>query len=352
MLSVERLRTNLLVKLGEVTDRTHVLPLVLFGVTARCNSRCVSCDFWQADGASDLTRVEIERLAAELADLGTRVVVLTGGEPLFRPDVMQIADLFRARGMSLHLLTSGLALERFAHEVADRFVDVTVSLDGHSGELYRQVRGVDGLAALTRGVTAFRALARDVPIRARSTLHRHNFRYLAQIIDRAMGMDLPQVSFLAADVAPDSFNRAGPRLPQAEPSPARELLLDAPEVNDFEQVVESVIRSHSRELADGRVTPGPAGLRRLVQYYRAHLGLGAFPPVACNAPWMSVYIGADGAVRPCFFHHPVGNIRQRPLREIMTVAMPAFRRALTVSDDATCQRCVCNIKTGLRSRLW
>jgi len=111
-------------------------------------------------------------------------------------------------------------------------------------------------------------------------------------------------------------------------------------------------RRRMRELADGRVTPGPAGLRRLVQYYRAHLGLGPFPPVACNAPWMSVYIGADGAVRPCFFHPPVGNIRQRPLREIMTVGMPAFRRALTVADDATCQRCVCNIKTGLRTRLW
>ena len=50
-------------------------------------------------------------------------------------------------------------LERFAPEVAERFVDVTVSLDGHSRELYRQVRGVDGLPALTRGVKAFRALA-------------------------------------------------------------------------------------------------------------------------------------------------------------------------------------------------
>ena len=89
-----------------------------------------------------------------------------------------------------------------------------------------------------------------------------------------------------------------------------------------------------------------------MRYYAAHLGLGPFPAVSCNAPWMSVYIGADGAVRPCFFHEPVGNIRERPLREIMTDAMPAFRRALTVADDATCQRCVCNIKTGLRSRLW
>ena len=352
MFPVERLRTNLLVKLGEITGRTHALPLVLFGITARCNSRCVSCDFWQDDGAGDLSRAEIDRLAAELHDLGTRVVVFTGGEPLFRPDVMQIADLFRARGISLHLLTSGIALERFAREVAERFVDVTVSLDGHSRELYRQVRGVDGLPALARGVKAFRALAPGVPFRARSTLHRHNFRFLAQIIDQALEMEIPQVSFLAADVGPDSFNRGVQRLPTVESSPARDLLLDAGEVKEFEEIVASVIRSHAGQLADGRATPGPAGLRRLVRYYAAHLGLGPFPPVACNAPWMSVYIGADGTVRPCFFHDPVGNIRQRPLREIMTDAMPAFRRALTVADDATCQRCVCNIKTGLRSRLW
>jgi Fe-coproporphyrin III synthase len=201
-------------------------------------------------------------------------------------------------------------------------------------------------------VKAFRALAPSVPFRARSTLHRHNFRHLAQIIDRALEMNIPQVSFLAADVGPSSFNRGAQRLSKVDASPARELLLDAGEVREFEEIVESVIGSHARELADGRVTPGPEGLRRLVRYYAAHLGLGPFPPVACNAPWMSVYIGADGAVRPCFFHDPVGNIRQRSLREIMTVAMPAFRRALTVSEDATCQRCVCNIKTGLRSRLW
>ena len=42
---------------------------------------------------------EIGALAADLQRAGTRVVVLTGGEPLVRPDVMAVADVFRARGM-------------------------------------------------------------------------------------------------------------------------------------------------------------------------------------------------------------------------------------------------------------
>jgi len=127
MLSPANLRANLLVKLGERTGKTHALPLVLFSPTARCNSRCVSCDWWRADGARDLSLAEIEGLAGDLARFGTRVVVFTGGEPLYRPDVMAAADLFRAKGMTLQLLTSGLGLGRYAEDVAARFQAVTVS---------------------------------------------------------------------------------------------------------------------------------------------------------------------------------------------------------------------------------
>lgn len=346
MESARRLATNLLVRLGEVTHRTHALPLVMFGVTARCNSRCASCDFWKADGASDLTAGEVARLADELAALGTRVVVFTGGEPLYRPDVFELADIFRARGLRPHLLTSGLALERFARDVAARFADVTVSLDGPSPEVYRRVRGVDGFAAVARGLDALRAAAPGIALGARSTLHRLNFRHLGEIVDAAAELGIPRLSFLAADVAPSSFNR------QSGEGAADRLLLAEPELREFATVVEAAIRTHARALADGRVTPGPDGLRRLVRYYGAHLGLNPFPAVACNAPWMSVYIAPDGAVHPCFFHPPVGNLRRDRVRDLLTGAMPSFRRSLDVARDATCQRCACNIKTGLRTRLW
>jgi MoaA/NifB/PqqE/SkfB family radical SAM enzyme len=346
MEAAQRLATNLLVKLGEVTHRTHALPLVMFGVTARCNSRCASCDFWKADGAADLTAAEVAGLADQLAALGTRVVVFTGGEPLVRPDVFELADTFRARGLRLHLLTSGLALERFAREVAARFADVTVSLDGPSPELYRRVRGVDGFAALARGVKALRAAAPGIALGARSTLHRLNFRHLAEIVDAAARLGIPRVSFLAADVGPGSFNRA------PGDASAASLLLTEAEVREFEAVVEAAIVRHAAALADGRVSGGAEGLRRLPRCYGAHLGLNPFPPVACNAPWMSVYVAPDGAVHPCFFHPAVGTIRRDRLRDLLAGPMHSFRRGLDVARDATCQRCVCNIKTGLRTRLW
>ena len=191
MLSPANIRANVLVKLGELTGKTHALPLVLFSPTARCNSRCISCDWWRSDGAGDLSLAEIETLAGDLERAGTGVVVLTGGEPLVRPDVMAVADLFRARGMALQLLTSGLALGRYADDVAARFQTVTVSLDGHTPELYRAIRGVDGLGAVADGVRKLRARAPHVGITARATIHRHNFRFLPDLVakSRAMGLE-------------------------------------------------------------------------------------------------------------------------------------------------------------------
>ena len=49
------LATAALVRIGELTNRTLVLPLLVFFPTSRCNSRCVSCDWWKSSGADDLS---------------------------------------------------------------------------------------------------------------------------------------------------------------------------------------------------------------------------------------------------------------------------------------------------------
>src|SRR6476646_4234978 len=100
------LTTSTLIRLGRITNRTIVLPLLIFFPTGRCNSRCVSCDWWKRSGADDLTLAEIEAIADELPSLGTRVVVFSGGEPLLRPEVFDAAAIFRRQGATLHLLTS------------------------------------------------------------------------------------------------------------------------------------------------------------------------------------------------------------------------------------------------------
>jgi MoaA/NifB/PqqE/SkfB family radical SAM enzyme len=346
-LKKSRFLSNALVELNTRTHRTWALPILLYAPTSRCNSRCISCDWWQSDGASDLRREEVAALCRELPGLKTKVVVFTGGEPLVREDVFELADLFRREGVVLHLLTSGLALERYASAVAERFAEVTISLDGHTPELYRRVRGVDGLHAVERGVRRLKELRPGLPIRARSTLHQRNFRALPDLIDKADSIGFDQISFLSADIGSDAFGRN----PLRGTPNAHSLLLDAREVDEFERVIEKALVSHAESFKRGRVAERGERLRKLARYYGAHQGRGAFPEVRCNAPWASAVVEADGTVRPCFFQPRVGNVREKGLRALLDDEMVRFRRGLDVGHDSTCQRCVCSLRVGMRSRL-
>jgi len=368
-----RLLSNALIQLNARTHRTWALPILLYSPTARCNSRCVSCDWWRSDGATDLDRGAIEALCAELPALRTKLVVFTGGEPLVRDDVFDLADLFRARGVALHLLTSGLALEKLAPQVAARFDAVTVSLDGHTPELYRAVRGVNGLGAVERGVRRLKELRPDLPVRARSTLHRKNFRALPDLIEKSAAMGLDEISFLAADVSSDAFGRGpalpkpgaalpeGPDVPRAGAAlpvagaglaSPHHLLLDEGEIGEFERVIAKALLHHRAAFARGQVAERGDRLRRLARYYRARLGQGPFPAVQCNAPWASAVVEADGTVRPCFFQPAIGNLREKGLRALLDDEMVRFRRGLDVARDETCRQCVCSLNVRWRTRLW
>ena len=339
------LNTSLLVALNEWTNHTFVLPVAVFFPTNRCNSRCVSCDWWKSSGDDELTEREIDQLAASLAGLGTRLVLFSGGEPLFRPDVFTIAALFRQRSITLHLHTSGVLLERFAQQVSDTFGRVIVSLDAADEQAYRTIRGVGALRSLERGVAALRALKPDLPITARSTLHRLNYREVPRLVHHARAMSLDGISFLPADTESVAFGRS-------RPADASDLALDREQIVEFADVIERTIVDCAADFASGFIAESPDKLRRIPQHYAARAGLAPYPTVACNAPYMSVVIEADGEVRPCFFHTSLGSIRRSTLASIIERQLPAFRGILSVAENPICQRCVCSMKTSWRSAPW
>jgi MoaA/NifB/PqqE/SkfB family radical SAM enzyme len=347
-MTLATLGTSTLVRLGQATNRTFVLPLLIFYPTGRCNSRCVSCDWWKQSGADDLALDEIGSIAAALPALGTRVVAFSGGEPLLRPDVFDAAALFRAHGMTLHLLTSGVLLERFAERVAENFRRVCVSLDATSDLLYERIRGVDALATVRRGIAKLQRIAPQVPLTARATLHRDNFRELPRLIDFAKSLELDGISFLPADMSSLGFGRKA--APDA--SARARLALDRHDVSDLEATIERTIAVYDADFQSGFIAESPDKLRRLPRYYAAAGGDEPFPRVSCNAPWVSVVVEANGSVRPCFFHRAIGNIRDTPIATIVTENLRAFRQSLDVGADPVCVRCVCSLKTSWRSAPW
>ncbi len=311
------------------------LPLVTLYLTDRCNSRCVTCDYWR-HGRSDVSVDSVRRLLPDLAALGTRMALISGGEPLMHPEWTAIARMLREQGIGTWLLTSGLSLAKHASRVAELFDSVTVSLDGANAATYAAIRGLDAFDKVCEGVR--RAAAARVPVGLRVTLQRANYAELPRFVTLARELGASEISFLAVDVAnPHAFARRDAFPP--------DLALHARDLPEFLGLIARLERENAGDFGSGFIHESPAKLRRLHAYFAAVVGQGAFPPVRCNAPEFSAVVGVDGAVAPCFFIPaaarvtPDGGLRA-------ALADPAavnLRQDIRAGARPECARCVCSM---------
>ncbi len=327
------------------THRIHALPIVVLMPHSRCNCRCVMCDIWK--GNRDKKELTGDDLAPHLEDLRrwrTRWVVLSGGEALMHSNLWTLCELLkRELEAKITLLSTGLLLRRWAGEVVRWCDEVIVSLDGPR-RVHDEIRDIPrAYDQLADGVLALRERDSDYPVTARCVVQRRNFRDLTRIVDASRDLGLDRISFLAADVSTDAFNR--PRGWEGER--VADVALSSPETAEFADVVEALISERSRDFDAGFIAESPEKLRHLVAYFRALNGEGDFPPVRCNAPWVSAVVEADGNLRPCFFHRVFGNLREQSLEEILNSPdAVAFRRGLDMATDPICRKCVCTLRLG------
>ncbi len=320
------------------------LPLLTLYLSERCNSRCVTCDYWR-HGRADMSLAAVERLLPGLASLQTEVVLISGGEPLLNPEWMDIARLLRANGLKLWLLTSGLSLAKHAQRVTELFDAVTVSLDGTNPQTYAAIRGLDAFDKVCEGIRA--ASDRGAQVNIRVTVQRANYREMPGFVTLAQQTGARQVSFLAVDVAnPHAFGRltdftAGIAL-QPEDLPV------------FEQVLNDLEKEHAAAFHSGLIAESPQKLRRLLQYFRAIHGLAPHPVVRCNAPEFSAVTDANGHVRPCFFIP--GPLNATVSNDALPAAlngeeMVGLREAIRAGARPECATCVCSMWRDLQHGL-
>ncbi|MGH9884814.1 MAG: SPASM domain-containing protein, partial [bacterium] len=152
---------------------------------------------------------------------------------------------------------------------------------------------------------------------------------------RRMGFD--HVSFLPLDASSPAFG--------GEQAARQALVPSGESVAALEDAVDRLEQAGA--FGDGFVLESPARLRRLAAHLRASGGHGSFSRPGCDAPWWSLVVEADGAVRPCFFQPAMGNVREGLSTLRGSVEYRAALRTIK-NPNATCERCVCPNRGGAR----
>lgn len=116
---------------------------VQFYVTARCNLTCEQCNVIYANAdQQECTTDQAIKIAENLAAIGTSVVLLTGGEPFVRKDIVTIAKAMMDNGIHPRLQTNGLASRKQLEEmVLIGSHDISISLDSIIPDLQDEING-------------------------------------------------------------------------------------------------------------------------------------------------------------------------------------------------------------------
>lgn len=291
-------------------------PVVAWNCTEGCTLSCLHC-YSEAKGRradDELTTAEARAMIEDLAAFGVPVLLFSGGEPLMRPDLLELAALAVSRGMRAVLSTNGVAVgEREAAAlIRCGFSYAGISLDG-IGSAHDRFRGVEG--AFDRAVEGMRiCLAAGLRTGVRFTLSRLTLPSLDPVIDFALASGADRLCVYHLVPCGRGRGMGGGILRPPEARGALDLLFrkaqEAHRTNESFEIL--TVDNH----ADGvylllRLLPG--------EPERAEAARGLLARAGGNRSGIGIAcVDARGNVYPDQFSRslPVGSVRARPFSEI------------------------------------
>ncbi len=168
--------------------------LIFWELTKGCNLRCIHCraTATELSSPSDLSTQSARDIIDEIVTVSTPILVLSGGEPLFRSDIFQLARYGTDKGLRVALATNGtLVTKHVARMIVDSGVQrVAISLDGADALTHDTFRGIPG--AFDAAIAGFRNLKNlGMSVQINTTIARHNAHQLPNVLELA--------KFLGAD---------------------------------------------------------------------------------------------------------------------------------------------------------
>ena len=172
-----------------VNLKVPTLRMIAWEVTRSCNLNCIHCRAAAGRGPypGELGTEEALRLIEEIVSFSQPVVILTGGEPLLRPDVYDLARYGTQKGLRMVMAPNGTLLdaEKAARLKASGIQRVSISLDGAAAESHDRFRQVEGaFAGALRGIQFLKEAGLEFQIN--TTVTQKNFQALPGILALAV----------------------------------------------------------------------------------------------------------------------------------------------------------------------
>ncbi len=291
-------------------------PVVVWNVTRACNLHCMHC-YAKADGAAherELSHEEAVSVLDDLSGFGVPVVLFSGGEPLMRPDLVELARYAVGKGMRAVISTNGTLIDE---DTAGRLKDiglsyVGVSLDGME-EVNDRFRGRKGaFRDAMAGIRNCRNAGLKVGLRF--TVSRMNAGEVPAIFDLLETEDIPRVCFYHLVYSGRGSELMGQDLDHEETRRVVDLIMDRTRDLHARGLAKEVLTVDNH--ADGpyvylrMVREGDPRAAEVLELLRMNEGNNSGRGIGC--------ISWDGSVHADQFWRQVsfGNVRERPFSEI------------------------------------
>ena len=344
----------------------HQIPfIVIWETTQACDLACVHCraKAQPLPLPGELSHEEGVALLEAIAEMGAKVCVLSGGDPLKRADVLELIRYGKSRGLRMATIpaaTPRLTLEVVQALKAAGLDQMALSLDASTAVAHDQFRGVSGAFHKTLQAVQW---AHDVqlPVQINSMMSRHNFDDVDQLIElvKQLGVVFWEVFFLVP------VGR-GTQLPGLSAEQYEQVFAKVYEVaRSVPFIVKVTEAPHFRRYYDERrrqelgIDPhrlvwNGAELPPELSQIAGPRGTIGQAPQAVNAGKGCVFVAYNGEIYPSgFLPLSAGNVRTASLRTIYQTA-PCFQ-ALRDPDRLKGRCGVCEYRAicgGSRSRAY
>lgn len=326
---------------------SYVPRLIFWELTEGCNLKCIHCRATAQPerNPQELSTREAFAIVDQIAEISKPILILTGGEPLYRPDIFDIAAYATKKGLHVALASNGTLIDRWmAKRIKLAGVQrVSISLDGSTSEVHDSFRGIPGsFEAALRG--ARNLIDHGIPVQFNTTLTKHNEHQLERMFDLAKEKEAVALHLFMLVPVGCGVQIADEQLLSAERY--EEILTwfyDKSQSDSFE--IKATCAPHYYRIM--RQQAAKNGQKITVNSH----GMSAVTK-GCLAGTGVCFISHKGIVQPCgYLPLSAGNLKEQTMREVWEDS-PLFKQLRAVDElQGKCGVCeFVNVCSGCRAR--